>query len=216
VVIDVLVLNAGIVPSSARPTAQGLELMFGVNYLANVALVERMLELGVLRPDPNRRPRIVFVSSESHRGNGPIDIERLGRFTPYGAMGSMKVYGQSKFLLTAYAMTLAQRLGGAASVHACCPGPIDSDIAREAPAWIKPLLALLMRRFFRSPADASAPVVHLACARALDERTGTYLHLMNEKRADDACMDLPAGERLLHASGELVERLLREDTRKVA
>src|SRR5262245_3249441 len=66
--LDQLVLNAGVVPRDARPTAQGFELMFGVNYLANVLLVERMLARGVIVPNALHRPRIVFVSSETHRG----------------------------------------------------------------------------------------------------------------------------------------------------
>ena len=209
VTIDVLVLNAGVVPASARPTAQGLELMIGVNFVANVALVEGLLDAGVLRPDAARPPRIVFVSSESHRGAGPADTEALAAMRPYGAMGSMRVYGYSKFLLTTYACELARRLGNRASVHACCPGPIDSDIAREAPAWIKPVLAVVMKRFFRSPGDAAAPVVHLACARELDTRSGAYLHLMNEKQPDAACTGVD-GERLVQASRELIASKLEE------
>ncbi|HYB98665.1 MAG TPA: SDR family NAD(P)-dependent oxidoreductase [Candidatus Limnocylindrales bacterium] len=205
-VLDVLVLNAGVVPRRARRTEQGLELMFGVNYLANVALVERLLAAGLLRVGGKDRPRIVFVSSESHRDAGPVRVEDLGRFAAYGAMGGMKVYGYSKLLLTTYAMHLSRRLGQKAGVHACCPGPVDSDIAREAPVWIKPLLRPVMRRFFRAPAEAAAPVVYLCCARALDASTGRYLHLMMEKAPDPAATDPQAGERLLHESMRLIEQ----------
>ncbi|HYC56531.1 MAG TPA: SDR family NAD(P)-dependent oxidoreductase [Candidatus Binatia bacterium] len=204
--LDVVVLNAGAVPRSDRPTAQGFELMFGVNYLANVALLEGLIRARLLRTDGGRRPRIVFVSSESHRGAGPVRFDELGRYVSYGAMAGIKVYGYSKLLLTIYAMHLARRLGDAASVHACCPGPIDSDIAREAPGWVKPLLAVAMKRFFRSPQDAAAPVVYLACAKTLDAATGRYLHLMMEKEPDPSCQDAATGERLLRESSALIER----------
>jgi NAD(P)-dependent dehydrogenase (short-subunit alcohol dehydrogenase family) len=202
--LDLAVLNAGIVPAGARPTAQGFELMFGVNFLANVALVEGLLESGVLVPSATAPPRVVFVTSESHRGAGPIDLAGLGVFREFNAMGGMRVYGYSKLLLSAYAAQLARRLGEAASVHACCPGPINSDIAREAPAWLRPLLAPAMAAFFRSPESAAVPVVWLAVSRALDDRTGTYFHVREEKQPDDECLDEAKGEALLRRSIELI------------
>lgn len=213
VVVDVLVLNAGIVPRESRPTAQGLELMFGVNFLANVALVEGLLARGVLRPDPGAPPRLVFVSSESHRGAGPVDFERLGAYETYGPMGGVRVYGYTKLLLCVYAAELARRLGRGACVHACCPGPVNSDIAREAPAWMKPLLGLVMARFFRSPEEAAPPVTYLSCAADTGRTTGRYLHLLTEKPMDPCCDDVAVGERLVRESRAIVARLLEETTR---
>jgi NAD(P)-dependent dehydrogenase (short-subunit alcohol dehydrogenase family) len=208
--LDVLVLNAGVVPRAARPTVQGFELMFGVNYLANVALVERLLATDRLRFGNAKRPRMVFVSSESHRGAGPVDFDTLGRYETYGPMGAVRVYGYTKLLLCVYTSHLARRLGDQASVHSCCPGPINSDIAREAPSWMKPVLARVMERFFRSPDDAAAPVVHLACAEALEDTTDRYLHVLVEKRPDATCSDAPVGERLLRISEALIAQSLRD------
>ena len=208
--VDVLVLNAGVVPRDARPTAQGLELMFGVNFLANVALVEGLLEAGVVEPGAYRKPRIVFVSSESHRGAGPVDFSTFGSFQSYGALAGVKVYGYSKLLLSVYASWLARRLGETASVHHCCPGPINSDIAREAPFWMKPVLAVVMARFFRSPEEAAASVVYLAAAKELERTTGTYLHFLTRKSPDPECLDEAVGERLHDASLALIERCLHQ------
>jgi NAD(P)-dependent dehydrogenase (short-subunit alcohol dehydrogenase family) len=134
--IDVLVLNAGVVPQRARPTAQGFEEMFGVNYLANVLLVERLLALGLLVPNGAAPPRIVMVSSETHRDAGAIDFRHFGRFISYGPMGSMKVYGMSKLLLNTYAAYLARKYEDRLGVHSCCPGAVNTDIARDAPEWV--------------------------------------------------------------------------------
>ncbi len=202
--LDIVVLNAGVVPRAARPTAQGFELMFGVNYLANVALVEGLLDAGVVVPSADAPPRIVFVTSESHRGAGPIDLADLGAFRPFGAMTGMKVYGYTKLLLSTYAAHLARRLGPLASVHACCPGPVNSDIAREAPAWMKPLLRPVMRAFFRSPEDAAPPVVYLAAAHRLDGETGSYLHVLEQKPPDDECLDAAKGAALYEKSRTLL------------
>src|SRR5687768_9013336 len=49
--VDVLVLNAGVMPRRDRRTAQGFEEMFQVNFLASAVLSRRLLEDGVI---PNR------------------------------------------------------------------------------------------------------------------------------------------------------------------
>jgi NAD(P)-dependent dehydrogenase (short-subunit alcohol dehydrogenase family) len=208
--LDLLVLNAGVVPSSARPTAQGFELMFGVNYLANVLFVERLLALGVLHPRATRPPRIVFVSSETHRDVGAVDFHSLGRFAAYDAMGSMKVYGYSKLLLEVYAAELARRLGQDASVHSLCPGAVDTDIAREAPEWVKPVLGAVMKKFFRAPHAAAQPVIYLCCAREIEGSTGRYLHGMVEKKAAGQTRDTATGRRLVRDSQRLITRALGE------
>ena len=54
--LDRLILNAAIVPTSARTTPQGLDEMFVVNYLSSFALATRLLEAGVVpgdRPGPD-------------------------------------------------------------------------------------------------------------------------------------------------------------------
>ena len=213
VTLDLVVLNAGVVPREARPTAQGLELMFGVNYLANVALMEGLLEAGVVRLSAAKRPRIVFVTSESHRGAGPVDFATFGRYQTYGALAGVKVYGYTKLLLSVYASHLSRRLGDTASVHACCPGPVNSDLAREAPIWMKPVLALVMSRFFREPETAAVPVVYLSCARSLDGAMGKYLHYLVEKAPDPECLDAAVGERLFRASEDLLASCMQQGGR---
>lgn len=211
--LDMLVLNAGVVPREARPTDQGFELMFGVNYLANVLLVERLLAKRVIEPNPSRPPRIVFVSSESHRDAGPIDLVRLGRFVPYGAMAGMQVYGYSKLLLNTYAAELSRRLGASAAVHSCCPGAVNTDIAREAPEWVKPILGPVMERFFRDPSAASEPILTLCCGRAYSHRTGAYLHVMQEKPPAEESLDPQVSSRLFRESEALIVRAIGESMR---
>jgi NAD(P)-dependent dehydrogenase (short-subunit alcohol dehydrogenase family) len=219
--LDRVVLNAALVARSARPTVQGLEIMFGVNYLANFLLVERLRALRVLRRMPQgaagasatvERPRIVFVSSESHRDAGPVDFARFGQFETYGAMDGMRVYSYSKLLLTIYAGELSRQLGAQAGVHACCPGAVNTDIAREAPAWVQPVLGVVMARFFRAPDEAAEPILYLCCAQALEGMTGTYLHLMQDKPPAEEVRDSAVGTRLYHKSQALIARLTDESS----
>jgi NAD(P)-dependent dehydrogenase (short-subunit alcohol dehydrogenase family) len=206
--VDVLILNAGVVPREARPTAQGFELMFGVNYLANVLLVEELLRRKLIPLERTPRARIVFVSSDSHRGAGPVNFEKLGEFASYGGMGGVKVYGYSKLLLNTYAAYLARRLGDQVAVHSCCPGPVNTDIAREAPEWVKPVLGRVMEYFFRPADEAAESVMVLSCGRELGNETGVYVHRMMRKPADAESLRADVGERLFEQSQKLLDRAI--------
>lgn len=200
--LDRVILNAGLVPQKPARTAQNFEMMFGVHVVGNMQFITRLLADGSI---PNRhfaqphnalageRPRIIFVSSESHRSGTPIDLDTLGRFVEYSPMGSIAQYGHSKLVMTTYARELSRRLadeqGVDVAVHALCPGPINSNIAREAPRLFKPLLGLVMGALFASPAKAAAPVLYLACSPQVEDQTGLYLHLMVRKEPAPQALD---------------------------
>lgn len=228
-VIDIAVLNAGLMPLNARRSPQGFELMFTVHFLANRLLLERWLADGVIRPGngSNDPPRVIFVSSEAHQSAEAVDFDRLGEFVNFGIKDGMKHYGISKLLLCTYANELSRRCNGEVdtgvstdagtgvstgvriAVHALCPGPIASAIARESPAFIKPLLVPVMKLLFRSPQQAAEPVLYLACAAEMGQRTGAYLHMMREKSTSQAASDPRNGQRLWEQSHALLQPFRR-------
>lgn len=193
--LDVVVLNAGIVPREGRKTKDGFDESFQVNFLSNVLFVGRLLEHGLVRAS-GRRPRIVVVSSESHRSAPPIDWSGLGRFRPWGMRDAVAQYGIGKLLLQTWSEELARRTAADVDVHSMCPGAVRTDIGREAPEWAKPLLALTMRAFFKAPEDAAEPVVYLAAAREIEGEHGIYLHVKRRRDASDLARDPASGARL--------------------
>lgn len=210
--VDITVLNAGVMPRTARRSVQGYELMFAVHFLANRLLVDRLLADGVVRPSsqPGATPRIVFVASEQHRSARPIEFEAFGAFHDYGLTDGLYYYGFSKLHLVTYARELSRRLNPGpevrVAVHSLCPGAVNSNLAREAPAFLKPLLFPVMRLAFASPDRAAAPVTYACCAEDTGRRTGLYLHLMQEKDPSPYAMDEAAGERLWEASAALLAK----------
>ena len=208
--IDIAVLNAGLMPRRASRSKQGFELMFAVHFLANRVLVDRLLEDGLLTPSDGASdaPRIVLVSSETHRNAEPIDFDRLGTFVNYPFKDGLKHYGQSKLVQCTFAQALSRRLNPESqvriAVHALCPGPINSNIAREAPWLLKPVLGPMMKAFFLSPAKAALPMTYLCCAKGAGERTGIYLHMLREKAPAPEASDPQNGERLWSASEALM------------
>ena len=213
--VDVLVLNAGLVPLSSRKTAAGHDLMFQVNHLGNVALVERLLADGIVPNDTlagngaEVPPRIVLVSSESHRTAAPLSFEDFGAYRPYGTSSVMAHYGTSKRLVTAYAWALGRHLTRAdgspdVSVHALCPGAVASDIAREAPRGLSLLLKPTMKLFFQAPDQAAIPVVWLCAATDIEGTTGCYLHMRVRKEPADEVLDEAIAQRVRDESLALI------------
>lgn len=213
--LDVAIFNAGVVSAGARRTRDGFDEMFQVNVLANVLLSRRLVDRGVVarlstRPGvardgdendlPPRRPRMIFVSSESHRGAPAIVPERLAEPRRYGLSEVVGEYGFGKLVLETYAAELSRRLFPDVAVHTTCPGAVATGIAREAPAWAKPVLDPAMRAFFRSPEAGSFPVVYLAASAAIEGESGLYVHVRTRKardpRADDPAMGRAATEAL--------------------
>ncbi|MBX7194490.1 MAG: SDR family NAD(P)-dependent oxidoreductase [Sandaracinaceae bacterium] len=228
VTLDVLVLNAGLVLTGARKTKDGFDEMLQVNYLANVVFVTRLLERGVVpntvladgslaRDDasdaPPFLPRVVFVSSESHRSARPIEVDQVGVFRDYGMGDTVTEYGYQKLLVEVWASELARRLAPAGaidvSVHTSCPGAVATDIAREAPGWVKPLLDPTIKYLFKKPEDGAVPIVWLSCARPAEGRTGLYVHVKNEKKRAPQADDPRNGAALWRRSAELLERWMK-------
>ena len=206
--LDVLVLNAATVPARSRQTKQGLEEMFVVNCLSSFYLTNLLIQDDVIRK--NAGARIVFVASEAHRSSPPIDWEKFGVYEKYGMKRAVPLYGFYKHMLLSFAWELSRRMQAeeaGIAVHALCPGPVNTKIAREAPWFAQWLVAVLFALCFKAPAKACEPVVYLACARALHGRTGVYLHLMEEKQIEAPTADANNAQKLWQASRCLLEKL---------
>jgi NAD(P)-dependent dehydrogenase (short-subunit alcohol dehydrogenase family) len=207
--IDVLICNAAVVPSKSRKTRQGLEEMFMVNYLAKYLFARLLLENDLLNLSGDRTPRIIFVSSESHRNPKSFDWEGFGSYREYTMGKTVELYGYYKLLLTTFANELSRRVNPSGktqcSVFVLCPGPVNSNIAREAPVIFKPLLKLVFRIFFRSPEKAVQPLIYFACSPEVEGKSIDYLFLMSRKEMDLKATDAHNGEKLWQYSEALLE-----------
>jgi len=211
--IDIIVCNAAMVARNSRTVKQGLDEMFVVNYFAKFLLVRQLTGSTILNQAGSDLPRIIFVASESHRNATGFDWENFGRYEPYGIKQSVAMYGYYKLLLLTMASELSRRLNQEGkvqcSVFALCPGPVNSNIAREAPRLFQPLLKLVFGIFFRSPKKACQPVIYLAASKELEGSTGNYLFLMQEEAMDEKATDPENGTRLWELSEQLEKRLIK-------
>lgn len=207
--IDILICNAAVVSKKARKTKYGLEEMFTVNYLAKFILVNLMLKEELIKTDGSNLPRIIFVSSESHRNPDAFEWDTFGDFQEYGMGKSVERYGYYKLLMTTFSQELSRRLNPDKktnySVFALCPGPVNSNIAREAPAVFQPLMKLVFKAFFRSPEKAAEPLIYLAASSDVEGKPTDYLFLMSRKPIDEKAVDPENGRILWEKTSELID-----------
>lgn len=208
--IDILICNAAVVVKEARKTKYELDEMFSVNYLAKFYLVNAMLTGNCFNTGTKELPRIIFVSSESHRNPEQFEWDSFGQFVEHKMAKTVERYGYYKLLMTTFSQELERRLNVNNkvdySVFSLCPGPVNSNIAREAPAIVQPLMKLVFRIFFSSPEKAAEPVVYLAASKNLEGKALDYMFLMSRKDVDEKAADIVNGKRLW----ELTENLFKE------
>jgi NAD(P)-dependent dehydrogenase (short-subunit alcohol dehydrogenase family) len=208
--IDILICNAAIVVNKARKTKYGLDEMFSVNYLAKFFLVNALLKADCFNKNEAENPRIIFVSSESHRNPNEFEWETFGEFMEHKMAKTVERYGYYKLLLTTFSRELERRINLNSkpeyAVFALCPGPVNSNIAREAPSLVQPVMKLVFKFFFSSPEKAAEPVVYLGTSKELEGKAKYYLFLMSEKKIDEKANDPKNGKRLWELTEALFNR----------
>ncbi len=212
--IDIYICNAGIVPKKSRTTPQGLEEMFMVNYFSKFIFVNLLVENNCFSDPASRIPRIIFIASESHRNPKQFEWEKFGIYEPYSIGKSMELYGYYKLLLTTYARELSRRLNPVSqtrfSIFALCPGPVNSNIAREAPKIFHPLIKLVFGIFFKSPQKAAIPAVYLAASGDQEGKAWDYFFLMSRKEADEKANDPANGQKVWQLSETMQKKLMAD------
>ena len=110
--------------------------------------------------------------------------------------------------MTTFAQELSRRLNPNQnteySVFVLCPGPVNSNIAREAPAIFQPLLKVVFGIFFSSPEKASEPVIYLAASKDVEGKATDYLFLMSRKDVDEKVVKQENGKKLWKHTEELL------------
>jgi len=200
--LDIMISNAAMVPLKSRRTQQGLEEMFMVNYLSAFYLIKRLLDKGILKDTG----KVIIVSSESHRNANDFDWENFGKFTEYGAGSVVGKYGYYKLFLTTFANELNRRYDKL-SVHSLCPGPVNSNIAREAPKWMKPILKVVFSIFFRSPEKASDPIIYFVSTDHSSTAKVDYLFTMQQREMDEKAVSKENGKMLWSKTIQLLEKM---------
>lgn len=195
--LDVLVNNAGTFCNSRHVTADGLERMFAVNYLAPFLLTSLLLD----RLKASAPARIVTVSSNGH-AMGKLRFDDLQGEKRYSGR---LAYGQSKLANIVFTYDLARRLDGtgvtATVLH---PGLVLTKLGAEDPSPLLNFLIFLARPTAKAPAEGAATSIYLASAPDADGVSGQYFVDRKPKSSSKASHDTATGARLWQVSTDLV------------
>jgi hypothetical protein len=113
-------------------------------------------------------------------------------------------------VLNTIALEFSRRLNGQGvrlPVHVICPGPVHSNIIKEAPWLLRKTLGAIFRVVFRSPAVAARPVVYMGISEEYENTTGQYLHMFNPKEMDPKVYLPDEGSKLWKYSEDLWREL---------
>ena len=210
IVLDVTLLNAASAASRSRKTESGQDELFMVNYFSNFMLGNLLLAKGLIQPRAENQPRLIFISSDSHRGASAIDYGEFGRYFDYGVSKAISNYSYFKLVLNTFATELSRRVNAEKTVvqiNCICPGPVNTNIIREVPFPIRIILRGIFSVIFRTPVRAALPVIYLAASEDFTGTTNRYLHMFIPKRMDEKVYDAEEGKKLWQASEKLWKQL---------
>jgi WW domain-containing oxidoreductase len=203
--VDALVCNAGLAALDFQTTEEGIERTVGVCHFGHF-LLTRLL-IGRLLAAP--APRVVMVSSESHRSPRRLDFDRF----PLRAdkFRGMVAYGQAKLCNVLFARALQARYG-ARGLTACALHPgtlVTTDIGRGS-ALIGALMRLVSP-FTKTANQGAATTVWAVVHEPAGELAGAYLRDCALAPSTSESQDAATAERLWVRSDELVTELASRD-----
>ncbi len=191
--IDLLINNAGLAGKRGL-TKDGFEIAFGTNHLGHF--------LWTLLLAPHLRPalgtRIVNVASKSHYSAKGIDFDAVKRVTTSRA--GLSEYAVSKLANVLFTVELARRLGEKGihsySLH---PGVVASDVWREVPALLRPVIKL----FMLSNEDGAKTTLYCATSPDCAQENGKYYDTSRTVTPGKLAQDSELAAALWHKSLEL-------------
>ena len=205
--IDTLICNAGLMATEYQETKEGLEMTVGVchfgHFLLTQLLLPQLLEAKTLN---GKSPRIVMVSSESHRMPAKLNFNKFplnksNRFSPLTA------YGQAKLCNALFANELQRRYGDqgltACSLH---PGAlITTSFGRDS--GFLSLFFKLVSPLTKNPNQGAATTVYCASHENTEELAGKYFSHCKPVRSTKEANNPETANKLWEVSEDWVEGL---------
>jgi NAD(P)-dependent dehydrogenase (short-subunit alcohol dehydrogenase family) len=205
ILLDITIFNAATALAKARRTDSGLEEMFLVNVLSNTILATLLLNKGIIDRSGTTSflPRILYISSDSHQGSSHVDYEEFGKYHELNPSKAISNYSYFKLVVNTYMTELSRRLNKdvlKVSVNIICPGPVASNITKEAPFLLRVTLNAIFKVIFRSPKKAALPVVYMAITPDYEGKTNQYQHMFKPKKMDPKVYEEKEGFKLWEES----------------
>lgn len=198
--IDALICNAGLWLMTYAETEEGFERTVGVSHIGHFllarSLMPRLLGSGA--------PRVVMVSSESHRMPAKLDFDRLPMKREN--FRGMAAYGQAKLCNVLMAKEL-QSLYAGRGLSACALHPgtlVTTNIGRNS--RVAGALMKLVSPFTKSQVQGAATSVYATVHEPASDIAGQYLQNCRVVPCSAEANDPVVARRLWTASEEWIAR----------
>ncbi|MDP3273797.1 MAG: SDR family oxidoreductase [Deltaproteobacteria bacterium] len=185
--LDVLVNNAGLAGLRGT-TKDGFEITFGTNHLGpflfTTMLLPRLREAGAAR--------IVNVASVAHYKAEGLDLDNVRQSTR--TTTGLPEYQHSKLCNVLFTKQLAAgEAGEGVHSYSLHPGVIASDVWRNVPWPIRPLMTL----FMKSNEDGARTSLHCATSAEVASHDGRYYNDDTREKKPSKYAEDPALAKLL-------------------
>ncbi len=188
--LHLLINNAGLAGAKGM-TKSGFELAFGTNHIGPFLLTQLLLD----RVKQSAPARIVTVASRAHTRVAGINWDDV-RLPTKGKAG-LPEYGVSKLANVLFSAELGRKLAGTGvTTYSLHPGVVASDVWREVPAFIRPLIKLLMI----STEEGAATTLYCATSPDVSGETGLYYDKCRVKEASKKGQDAALAAELWRRS----------------
>jgi retinol dehydrogenase 12 len=194
--LHLLVNNAGLAGNKGQ-TRQGFEMAFGVNHLGHFLLTQLLLDtLKASAP-----AKVVTVASRAHlMAYQGLDWPALQQATR--SLTGTREYGVSKLANILFSAHLAKELAGTGvSTYSLHPGVVDTEVWRELPGFLRPLLRL---RGLLTPEEGAQTTLYCALQAPASE-SGLYYDKSRVKTPSRIAQDAQLAEQLWHQSLQWVK-----------
>ena len=194
--LHLLVNNAGLAGNKGQ-TRQGFEMAFGVNHLGHFLLTQLLLDtLKASAP-----AKVVTVASRAHlMAYQGLDWSALQQATR--SLTGTREYGVSKLANILFSAHLAKVLAGTGvSTYALHPGVVDTEVWRELPGFLRPLLRL---RGLLTPEEGAQTTLYCALQAPASE-SGLYYDKSRVKTPSRIAQDAQLAEQLWKQSLQWVK-----------
>ncbi|KAJ3035915.1 hypothetical protein HDV00_003316 [Rhizophlyctis rosea] len=172
--INLLVLNAGVHPTSLKHTEDGLEEAFGVNHIGHFRLTLLLIEAGKI---DERDGRVVSIASNMHT-KAEFDFNDLkGDKRKFDAR---RAYSNSKLANVWFTFELDQYFrerGWNVTANSLCPGAVPvTNLARDYGSLLQKMAPYFMPLMMKvTPLDESIDFITWVCtSHDLDGVSGRY------------------------------------------
>lgn len=166
--LHLLINNAGL--AGARGiTTSGFELAFGTNHVGPFLFTQLLLDHIKGFATAAAPARIVTVASRAHTRVAGIPWADLQK--PTISKTGLPEYGVSKLANVLFSAELARKLAGShVTTYALHPGVVATDVWREVPRLLQPIVKL----FMINAEQGAATTLHCATSTDVAAHTGLY------------------------------------------